>query len=390
MRIAECGQGKVRRNLSGEMACESFIPADLQDVVPISLSESTTYQLANCSRRIGELEGMLRFLPNSGMYLAMYVRKEALLSAQIEGTQCTFDDIMNPERTDLLRKDVVDVINYIKASEYAKERMGALPLCGRLLKETHGILLSGVRGLEKQPGEMRKSQNWIGPTGCTLREAAFIPPNIEDMNAAMARLESFMNDSPPSLDPIVKAALIHYQFETIHPFLDGNGRLGRLLITLSLMGDGVLSDASFYPSYQLKLHRSEYYKRLMKVRTEGDYEGWIGFFCDCMAASAEDAVDSLKALVELHDRSNASIVENMGRSAMNGQRLLELLEGHPIVDIAFIAQELAVSRTTAANLVRAFTDSGILVPFDRDKQRYKLFLYENYLQILRKGDAPLR
>ena len=265
MQWTDNGQGFLRKNLSGEAEYQSFVPAPLDNVTPIDLSEETVRLLGACSRKLGELEGMLRFVPNAQMYLAMYVRKEALLSAQIEGTQCTFDDILNPENTELVQRDVADVVNYIKATEYAVERMNELPLCMRLLREVHTILLSGVRGSEKKPGELRSTQNWIGPGGSTLKNAAYIPPNIEDMNDSLRDLEKFINKAG-DVDPIIKASLVHYQFETIHPFLDGNGRLGRLLITLSLMNDHALSAAVFYPSYQLKLRRSEYYEHLMAVR----------------------------------------------------------------------------------------------------------------------------
>ena len=243
MQWTDNGQGFLRKNLSGEAEYQSFVPAPLDNVTPIDLSEETVRLLGACSRKLGELEGMLRFVPNAQMYLAMYVRKEALLSAQIEGTQCTFDDILNPENTELVQRDVADVVNYIKATEYAVERMNELPLCMRLLREVHTILLSGVRGSEKKSGELRSTQNWIGPVGSTLKNAAYIPPNIEDMNDSLRDLEKFINKAG-DVDPIIKASLVHYQFETIHPFLDGNGRLGRLLITLSLMNDHALSAAA--------------------------------------------------------------------------------------------------------------------------------------------------
>ena len=388
MHWADSGQGFIRKNLSGEMEYQSFVPAPLDGVVPISLSEDTVRLLSACSRKLGELEGMLRFVPNAQMYLAMYVRKEALLSAQIEGTQCTFDDILDPENADLVQRDIADVVNYIAATEYAVRRMDNLPLCTRLLREAHSVLLSGVRGSEKQPGEIRSTQNWIGPGGAALKDATYIPPNIDDMNDALADLEKFINEAN-EVDPIIKASLVHYQFETIHPFLDGNGRLGRLLITLSLMNDHVLSAASFYPSYQLKLRRSEYYERLMDVRENGKYAKWVGFFCDCLLASAEDAVESLEHLVSLHSANAALINDSLGRSASNGQRLLELLEGNPIVNVAFVAERLNIARTTASNLVKEFVELGILVQQDKVKQRYRTFLYEDYLSILRQGSDPL-
>ena len=278
MRWIDNGQGFLRKNLSGKAEYQSFVPAPLDRVVPIELSEEAIRLLSACSRKLGELEGMLRFVPNAQMYLTMYVRKEALLSAQIEGTQCTFDDILNPENADLVQRDIADVINYIKATEYAVNRMDELPLCMRLLREVHSVLLSGVRGSDKQPGEVRSTQNWIGPGGATLKSATYIPPNVDDMNEALRDLERFINEVG-DVDPIVKASLVHYQFETIHPFLDGNGRLGRLLITLSLMNDHALSAAVFYPSYQLKLRRTEYYEHLMDVRENGAYAKWVGFFC---------------------------------------------------------------------------------------------------------------
>ena len=388
MQWTDNGQGFLCKNLSGEAEYQSFVPAPLDNVTPIDLSEETVRLLGACSRKLGELEGMLRFVPNAQMYLAMYVRKEALLSAQIEGTQCTFDDILNPENTELVQRDVADVVNYIKATEYAVERMNELPLCMRLLREVHTILLSGVRGSEKKPGELRSTQNWIGPGGSTLKNAAYIPPNIEDMNDSLRDLEKFINKAG-DVDPIIKASLVHYQFETIHPFLDGNGRLGRLLITLSLMNDHALSAAVFYPSYQLKLRRSEYYEHLMAVRENGEYAKWVGFFCDCLLTSAEDAVGSLERLVNLHNANTALINESLGRSATNGQRLLELLEGNPIVDVAFVVEKLDIARTTASNLVKDFVDLGMLVQREKEKQRYRTFLYEDYLGILRQGSAPL-
>lgn len=330
----------------------------------------------------------MRFAPNANMYLTMYVRKEALLSAQIEGTQCTFDDILDPDNDELTKKDVAEVVAYVKATEYAVQRMEQLPLCLRLLRETHEHLLVSSRGREKNPGQVRTSQNWIGPAGCTLRSAAYVPPNVDDMNDALSDLERFINENK-DVDPIVKAALVHYQFETIHPFLDGNGRLGRLLITLSLYNDGVLSGAVFYPSYQLKLNRYRYYESLMDVRQRGTYAQWIRFFCESLLASAEDAVVTLEQLVELRERSLAQIREGMGRTILNGQRLLELLEGNPIVDVGFVADRLEVGRTTASKLVAAFVDMGILVLRKEEKQRYKTYLYEEYLGILRQGSEPL-
>ena len=388
MDIQNNGQGFLRKNLSGDLEYQSFVPSPLRAVKDPELPPETIRLLNACSRKIGELEGMLRFVPNSKMYLAMYVRKEALLSAQIEGTQCTFDDILDPSNTELVQKDVADVVAYVRATDYAVGRMKTLPLCTRLLKETHEVLLDGTRGQEKDPGQTRTSQNWIGPNGCTLKNASYVPPNVEDMADALTEMEKFINEEQ-GIDPIVKTALVHYQFETIHPFLDGNGRIGRLLITLSLMNDGVLSGAVFYPSYQLKLRRAEYYARLTAVRKRGAYAEWIEFFCGCLLASAEDAIGAMELLVDLRSRNVSLINEKMGRSASNGQRLLELIEGNPIVDVNFVSEKLDIARTTAANLVRSFCNLGILVQPEAERQRYRSYIYEDYVSILRRGGDPL-
>lgn len=388
MRWKDNGQGFLRKNLRGKLAYESFVPSPLDTIIPLKLDDETIRNLTACSRMLGKLEGMLRFIPNAPMYLAMYVRKEALLSAQIEGTQCTFDDILDPDNVPLAKSEVADVISYVRATKLAVEEMRNMPLCLRLLRKVHATLLEGIRGAERDPGMVRSSQNWIGPAGCTLREAAYIPPNVDDMNVALGGLDRFLNESH-NVDPIVKAALAHYQFETIHPFLDGNGQLGRLLITLSLLNDNVMSGAVFYPSYQLKLRRSEYYERLMDVRQNGSYAKWVAFFCECLLASATDADDALTHIVMLHN-DNANLVnDRLGRSASNGQRLLELLEGNPIVNIGFVCEHLGISRTTAARLVHDFERLGILQRRDAGKQRYRVYLYEAYLTILRQGSDPL-
>lgn len=388
MRITGTRQGLLVANLSGEMAYRSFRPAPLQSVVPLALPDECQLLLSTCARKLGELSGMARFVPNANMYLTMYVRKEALLSAQIEGTQCTFDDVLDPANQQLVHQDVSEVISYINALLYAEERMKSFPLCTRLLKEVHSRLLKGTRGEEKTPGEVRVSQNWIGPAGCVLREAPYVPPNVDDMAQALGDLDLFINNGA-GLDPIVKAALIHYQFETIHPFLDGNGRLGRLLITLSLINDGVLPGAVFYPSYQLKVRRGEYYERLTRVREEGDYEGWVAFFGSCMLASAEDAIDSMRRLVDVHRSAEGVIKQSLGKNLSNGLRLLDVAEEHPILDVSLVIERLGVSRSTATNLIKTFCELGILHQRDAERQRYRTYVFEDYLSILRAGGEPL-
>lgn len=390
MQIEENGQGTLRNNLSGKLAYYSFFPTPLQSLRQLNLTEETYRTLSACSRKLGELEGMLYFVPNADMYLTMYVRKEALLSSQIEGTQCTFDDLLSPSQTQLHHKDVADVVNYVRAVDRGVELLKKMPLCTRLLRQVHAVLLDGVRGTEKNPGELRSSQNWIGPSGCTIATASFVPPNIEDLSNTLQDLERFINEPQVEMDPIVRAALVHYQFETAHPFLDRNGRLGRLLITLMLINDGVLHSCLFYPSFQFKKNRSEYYRQLTSVRERGTYEEWIEFFCNSLLESAKDSVGSLKNLVDLHNRSTATITENLGRTAANGQRLLGILEEHPIVDTAFIAAQLDIGRSTASALVKSFEELGILRPLDESRQRYRQYGYEEYLSILREDAEPIR
>lgn len=390
MQIEENGQGTLRNNLSGKLAYYSFFPTPLQSLRQLNLTEETYRTLSACSRKLGELEGMLYFVPNADMYLTMYVRKEALLSSQIEGTQCTFDDLLSPSQTQLHHKDVADVVNYVRAVDRGVELLKKMPLCTRLLRQVHAVLLDGVRGTEKNSGELRSSQNWIGPSGCTIATASFVPPNIEDLSNTLQDLERFINEPQVEMDPIVRAALVHYQFETAHPFLDGNGRLGRLLITLMLINDGVLHSCLFYPSFQFKKNRSEYYRQLASVRERGTYEEWIEFFCNSLLESAKDSVGSLKNLVDLHNRSTATITENLGRTAANGQRLLGILEEHPIVDTAFIAAQLDIGRSTASSLVKSFEELGILRPLDESRQRYRQYGYEEYLSILREDAEPIR
>lgn len=390
MQIEENGQGMLRNNLSEKLAYYSFFPTPLQSLRQLNLTEETYRTLSACSRKLGELEGMLYFVPNADMYLTMYARKEALLSSQIEGTQCTFDDLLSPSQTQLHHKDVADVVNYVRAVDRGVELLKKMPLCTRLLRQVHAVLLDGVRGTEKNPGELRSSQNWIGPSGCTIATASFVPPNIEDLSNTLQDLERFINEPQVEMDPIVRAALVHYQFETAHPFLDGNGRLGRLLITLMLINDGVLHSCLFYPSFQFKKNRSEYYRQLTSVRERGTYEEWIEFFCNSLLESAKDSVGSLKNLVDLHNRSTATITENLGRTAANGQRLLGILEEHPIVDTAFIAAQLDIGRSTASSLVKSFEELGILRPLDESRQRYRQYGYEEYLSILREDAEPIR
>lgn len=374
--------GAFVSNLTGEMAYQSFRPAPLPPNPPIALSGELVAKLVDANKKLAALDGLSARIPNMDLFVSMYVRKEALLSSQIEGTQCTLDDILNPLMEENTNRNVSDVVNYIKATEFALNRLHSLPLCNRLIKETHAVLMEGVRGQEKSPGEFRYSQNWIGGQGSTIRNARYIPPNPEDMQTAMSDLEKYMNGDD-SLDPLIQAALIHYQFETTHPFLDGNGRVGRLLITLFLMEKGILSHPALYISYFLKMNRIEYYDRMMQVRKTGDYEQWVMFFLQALSDSAGDAIQTIDALTALHNQSVAKLGTFSKRQQTNLLKLFAYIETNPIIDIQKTAAALGLSYNTVSKMVTILVDEGILWQTDK-AGKAKIYSYADYLDILRK------
>ena len=291
---------------TGELAYKAFVPAPLPPSPPIEIDEELGALLAEASRQLAVLETLSSRIPNMSLFVSMYVRKEALMSSQIEGTQATLEDILDPLIEDNARPDAAEVVNYVKAVEFAIKRLEELPLCSRLLRETHAVLMSGVRGGEVCPGEFRRSQNWIGEMSSTIKTAAYIPPAPDSMEKAMGDLEKYMN-AQDGAAPLVRAALIHYQFETIHPFLDGNGRVGRLLIALFLIEKNVLSSPALYISYFLKKNRIEYYDRMTEVRKKDNYEQWVKFFLRAARESAADAVDAIDELSLLHERNARAV-----------------------------------------------------------------------------------
>ena len=374
--------GAFVSNLTGEMAYQSFRPAPLPPNPPIALSGELVAKLVDANKKLAALDGLSARIPNMDLFVSMYVRKEALLSSQIEGTQCTLDDILNPLIEENTNRNVSDVVNYIKATEFALNRLHSLPLCNRLIKETHAVLMEGVRGQEKSPGEFRYSQNWIGGQGSTIRNARYIPPNPEDMQTAMSDLEKYMNGDD-SLDTLIQAALIHYQFETTHPFLDGNGRVGRLLITLFLMEKGILSHPALYISYFLKMNRIEYYDRMTQVRKTGDYEQWVMFFLQALSDSAGDAIQTIDALTALHNQSVAKLGAFSKRQQTNLLKLFAYIETNPIIDIQKTAAALGLSYNTVSKMVTILVDEGILRQTDK-AGKAKIYSYTDYLDILRK------
>ncbi len=374
--------GYWKTNLSGEMAYQSFVPSPLPPTPPIEISEDILEQLIKANSQLAILESVATRIPDVDLFVSMYVRKEALMSSQIEGTQATLEDVLDPLIEDNTNRNVADVVNYIKATEYAIRRLHELPLCNRLLKETHAILMEGVRGQEKNPGEFRCSQNWIGGKGSTLRNAKYIPPSPDDMTEAMSDLEKYIN-ADDRLDGLIRAALIHYQFETIHPFLDGNGRIGRLLITLFLMEKKILTTPALYISYFLKKNRVEYYDRMTEVRSKGNYEQWVKFFLQAIAESAKDAIAAIDELTALHDK-NVDLVAGMGRASKNAMLVFRYLEANPIIEIGKTAEALGITFGTASNVVERLSSAGILEQTTTGR-RNRTFAYKDYLAILRKG-----
>jgi len=374
--------GKLRTNLSGEAAYKSFIPTPLPPNPPVELSGETIELLVKANKQLTLLESISARIPNINLFISMYVRKEALMSSQIEGTQATLEDVLDPLINKNANRNIADVINYIRATEFSIIRLRELPLCNRLIKETHAVLMNDVRGQEKNPGEFRYSQNWIGGQGSTLKNAKFIPPMPEDMSIAMSDLEKYIN-SDDNLDVLIRVALIHYQFETIHPFLDGNGRIGRLLITLYLIEKNVLTTPALYISYFLKKNRIEYYDRMSEVRRNGNYEQWIIFFLQAIFESAEDATITIDKSMALHDR-NITLISDMGRATKTALRLFLYLEENPIIDIKKTATALNTTFKTISDSVQRLHEMGILIQ-NSGKQRNRTFSYADYLDILREG-----
>ena len=373
--------GSLQTNLTGEMSYKSFRPTPLPPVPPIELDQDTLNLLIQANKQLATLESIVSRIPSVVLFVSMYVRKEALLSSQIEGTQATLDDVLDPLLEENTNRNVADVINYIKATKFALERRKSLPLCSRLIKEIHAVLMEGVRGQEKSPGEFRISQNWIGGQGSSLRNARYIPPAPDDMIEAMSDLEKYMN-ADDGLDILVQTALIHYQFETIHPFLDGNGRVGRLLITLFLMEKEILSTPALYISYFLKRNRIEYYDRMSEVRAKGNYEQWVKFFLQAILESAQDAIQTIDLLLVLHNK-NLAVIATLGRSAKTAFQVFAYLEDNPIIDIKKTAYFLGLSYNAVSSSVKKLISCNILVPTTGTRKN-RTFAYNEYLKILRK------
>ncbi len=340
--------------------------------------------LSQADQALGRLDGSIRTLPDADIFVLMYVRKEAVLSSQIEGTQSSLDDLLEaeakiyrPERP----KDVNEVINYIKALNYGLERLKDLPVSVRLIREIHKILLEGVRGSEHQPGEIRSSQNWIGPAGCTLNEATFVPPPPHEVPSALSDWERFLHEED-DLPILIKIGIAHAQFETIHPFLDGNGRIGRLLITFLLCERKILQKPVLYISYYFKRYREQYYDSLQNIRDKGDWENWLKFFLKAVAEVAEAATLTARKIVDLREKHREIITANFGRSVGNALKVLEHLYSHPLINVNTVRKITGTSFTAANELVQRFVEAKILQEIT-GRARNRKFKYSDYINIFK-------
>lgn len=369
---------------------EAFDPAPLPPRPPIKLDLKLASLVSRADQAIGRLDGEIRNMPNPDFFVAMYVRREAVLSSQIEGTQSTLEDLLAVElvpRVADLSNDVDEIVNYVAAMNYGLDRVADLPLSRRLIREIHGELLQGVRGANKRPGEFRIDQNFIALAGVTdIADATFIPPAVADMNRALDELESFLHERH-DLPDLIHVGLAHAQFETIHPFMDGNGRVGRLLITFLLVHRGVLHRPLLYLSLYLKRHRADYYESLMLVREKGDWEGWLRFFIRGVAETAEEATLKARSIVRMREEQRASIQE--AGLPTNALRLLDMLYNRPLFDVALAAQELGVSFATANNLIDHVRRLG-LVNEVTGRKRGRVFRFTPYLSLFEDDeDRPL-
>lgn len=365
----------------------AFIPAPLPPVPPIRMEGELQTLLSVADRAIGRLDGSIQTLPNPDLFVFMYVRKEAVLSSQIEGTQSSLQDLLAAEAHILSPdspKDVDEVVNYVNAMNYGLERLRELPVSVRLIKEIHERLLAGVRGARLTPGELRRTQNWIGSGGCTLTTATFVPPPPHEVPAALGALESFLH-AKNDLPLLIQIGLAHAQFETIHPFLDGNGRVGRLLITFLLCQREILLKPVLYLSHYFKQHRTEYYEHLQAIRDHGQWEQWLAFFLRGVDSVSREATDTARRILALREDHRLAVTTHLGRSAGNGHRVLESLYQRPIVSVAEVQALTAITYSAANSLVSRLVKLGILHEATGYK-RNRVFRYAPYIAIF--GDIP--
>lgn len=360
---------------------KAFIPAPLPPIPPVALDAELTRLLSEADRSLGRLDGIGSVLPNPDLFVAMYVRQEAVLSSQIEGTQSSLEDVLQFEvdaKGADVPKDVEEVVNYVRAMNFGIQRLEKLPLSLRLIREIHSELLKGTRGSHRTPGEFRRSQNWIGSTGANLANATFVPPPVPEMKEALNKFEQFLHDD--SLPVLIHTGLAHAQFETIHPFLDGNGRMGRLLITFLLCERKILHRPLLYLSHYLKMHRAEYYDRLMAIRNDNNWEAWLKFFLRGVGEVSQEAIETARRIFALRDEHRQAINKSMGSSAGSALRLLDYLYEQPIISVRLVEQHLKSSFVTANKMVEQFIKLDILNE-TTGRQRNRRYAYAPYLAL---------
>lgn len=377
---------KAGKFVSQPQGYKAFIPEQMTHKPSIKFDEELLNLLSQADRAIARLDGIVTVLPNPEIFIAMYVKKEAVLSSQIEGTQASLEGVLEFE-ANLLPKDniedIKEVVNYVNAMNYGIERIKTLPMSLRLIKEIHKILLlEKTRGSTKNPGEFRTVQNWIGPSGASLSEAIFVPPPPNMVVDLMSDLEKFIHQKD-NIPPLIKISLIHYQFETIHPFLDGNGRMGRLLITLYLFWKGLLSKPLLYLSFYLKKNREEYYDLLMKVRQDGLWGDWMKFFLNGVYETSQESATTAKEIIKLKDQFIEKLYEN-SISSIFAVKLLEILFASPLIESKDVVSKLNINKDTANELIKSFERIGILQEIT-GKQRYKKYIFKDYVNIIKRG-----
>ena len=390
----EAMQSRAGRTMAQATGYLAYVPAPLPPSPPVELDAETISLLSSADQALGRLDGIATLLPNPDLFVAMYVRKEALLSSQIEGIDSTLDEVIRFEEGEEPAEgkrlhDTAEVVNYVRALNHGIRRVAELPLCLRLIREIHAELMRGVRGDGKAPGEFRVTQNWIGPQGANLANATYVPPPVPEMKSALDNFEKFLherNERPERAHHpvIIECALVHAQFETIHPFVDGNGRLGRLLIALLLHERRVLSQPLLYLSLYLKGNRLEYYDRLTAVRKNGDWEGWTKFFLKGIEQTALEAVETAKKVIAFREQA-IRIASSLGSTEL---KLTEFLFRHPLTDIQTAQKQLGVSYNTSAGAI-AKLESANLVRETTGKQRNRVFRFAAYLELFEEPPAPV-
>lgn len=381
--------GSYVASLFGGEPVRAYVPPPLPPDPPLDMARLYP-MLDRANQALGRLDAVTTLLPNTGLFIYLYVRKEALLSSQIEGTQSSLSDLLlyeSEETPGVPLDDVREVSNYVAAMEHGLKRLHeGFPLSLRLMREIHRILLADGRGANKEPGEFRRSQNWIG--GTRPGTARFVPPPPDLVMDCLGDLERFLHDDVRHLPILIKAALVHVQFESIHPFLDGNGRLGRLLITFLLCAQGVLTEPILYLSLYLKSHRTAYYELLQQVREQGAWEDWLEFFLDGVHQTAMQATEAATRILHLFDDDRARI-GGLGRAASSALQVHEYLKKRPYLSIPKAAKDLGISVPTVTRSVRHLEDLGILKEVS-GRRRDRLFVYGRYLDILSEGTEPLQ